>query len=176
MIKKVNGHTPQFGRNCFLADNAVVVGDVVMGDECSVWFGAVVRGDVHYIRVGDRVNIQDGVVIHGTHRKAATNIGNDVTIGHNAIVHGCTIGDNVLLGMGSIVMDGCVVETGAIVAAGAVLPQGTRVESGTVYAGVPAKKIKEMDPELLQQKTASSAASYLTYAQWYRQGEEGDEG
>ena len=139
-----------------------------MGDECSVWFNAVVRGDVHYIKMGNRVNVQDGAVIHATYQKAPTNIGNNVSIGHNALVHGCTIHDNVLIGMGAIVMDGCVVESGSIIAAGAVLLEGTHVPSGSIYAGVPAKKVKEVSEELVKGQIDRIAESYVMYAGWYR--------
>jgi carbonic anhydrase/acetyltransferase-like protein (isoleucine patch superfamily) len=141
-ILPVQGHTPNIPDSCFLAPTATVVGDVQMGEECSVWFNAVVRGDVHFIRMGDRVNVQDNAVIHCTYQKFPTTIGNNVSIGHNAIVHGCTLHDNVLVGMGSIVMDGCVVESNSIIAAGAVLTAGTHVPSGSIFAGIPAKKSK----------------------------------
>ena len=144
IIKAINGILPQFGNNCYLADNAVIVGDVVMGDDCTVWFNAVVRGDVHYIRIGNRVNIQDGAVIHCTYQKAFTTIGNNVSIGHGAIVHGCTLEDNVVVGMGAIVMDHAVVEKNSLIAAGSVVLENTRVESGSIYAGVPAKKVKAL--------------------------------
>ncbi|MBN2175039.1 MAG: gamma carbonic anhydrase family protein [Bacteroidales bacterium] len=169
LIKKVNGISPTFGRNCFLADNATITGDVVMGDDCSVWFNAVVRGDVHYIRIGNKVNIQDGVIIHCTYKKAPVNIGNKVSIAHNAIIHGCTIQDNVLIGMGSILMDNVVVESNSIIAAGALVSKGTVVESGSVYAGVPAKKIKSVDVELLEGEINRIADSYCMYASWYKE-------
>ena len=139
IINPVNGIAPNIGKDCFIAENATIVGEVSMGDQCSVWFNAVIRGDVHYIKIGDKVNIQDGAVIHATYQKSPTNIGNNVSIGHNAIVHGCTIHDNVLIGMGSIIMDDCVVESNSIIAAGAVVTKNTRVESGSIYAGIPAK-------------------------------------
>lgn len=167
LIKKVKGVTPSIGKNCFLADNATITGDVVMGDHCSVWFNAVVRGDVHAIRIGNKVNIQDGVIIHCTYQKAPTTIGNNVSIAHNAIVHGCTIHDNVLVGMGSIIMDHVVVESNSIIAAGAVVSKGTVVESGSVYAGVPAKKIKTVDTELIEGEINRIANSYNMYASWY---------
>ena len=167
LIKKVKGVTPSIGKNCFLADNATITGDVVMGDHCSVWFNAVVRGDVHAIRIGKKVNIQDGVIIHCTYQKAPTTIGNNVSIAHNAIVHGCTIHDNVLVGMGSIIMDNVVVESNSIIAAGAVVSKGTVVESGSVYAGVPAKKIKTVDTELIEGEINRIANSYNMYASWY---------
>ena len=140
-----------------------------MGRDCSVWFHAVVRGDVQSIRIGDRVNIQDGAVIHATFERTPTTIGNRVSIGHNAIVHGCTIQDNVLIGMGSIVMDDCVVESNSIIAAGAVLPQGTHVPSGTIYGGVPAKKIKDISTELLEGEIERIADNYTIYAGWFRE-------
>ncbi|MBT8205873.1 MAG: gamma carbonic anhydrase family protein [Eudoraea sp.] len=167
MIKPLNGKTPQLGKNCFLAENAVIVGDVVMGDECSIWYNAVIRGDVHYIRMGNRVNVQDGAVIHCTYKKAPTNIGNNVSIAHGAIVHGCTIHDNVLVGMGSIIMDDCVVESNCIIAAGAVVTKGTRVPSGSVFAGMPARKIKDIDPELSEGEIKRIAGAYVKYASWY---------
>ncbi|MEZ5084618.1 MAG: gamma carbonic anhydrase family protein [Bacteroidales bacterium] len=167
LIKSVKGISPVFGKNCFLADNATITGDVVMGDDCSVWFNAVVRGDVHAIRIGNKVNIQDGVVVHCTYQKASTTIGNNVSIAHNAIVHGCTIHDNVLVGMGSILMDHVVVESNSIIAAGAVVSKGTIVESGSVYAGVPAKKIKSVDTALLEGEINRIADSYNMYAGWY---------
>ena len=168
IIKKINGKEPQFGDNCFLAENAVIVGDVQMGNDCSVWFNAVIRGDVHYIKMGNKVNVQDGAVIHCTYQKSPTTIGNSVSIGHNAIVHGCTIHDNVLIGMGSIVMDDCVVESNSIIAAGAVLTQNTRVESGTIYAGVPAKKVKDISPELTKDQIERIANNYVKYSSWYK--------
>jgi carbonic anhydrase/acetyltransferase-like protein (isoleucine patch superfamily) len=168
LIKSVRGIEPKMGNDCYLAENATVVGDVVMGDECSVWFNAVIRGDVNSIVMGNRVNIQDGAVIHCTYQKAATTIGNNVSIGHNALVHGCTIHDNVLIGMGSIVMDNCVIESNSIVAAGAVLLEGTRVESGSVYAGVPAKKVKELSKELFEGEVQRIANNYVMYASWFK--------
>ncbi len=168
IIKELNGNIPKFGEECFLADNAVIVGDVVMGDQCSVWYSAVIRGDVNYVRMGNKVNIQDGAVVHGTYQKYSTNLGSNVTVGHNAIIHGCTIHDNVLIGMGAIVMDGCVVESNSIVAAGAVVTQGTHIEAGTIYAGVPAKKIKDINQELISGKIERMANSYITYSGWYK--------
>lgn len=168
LIQEVLGKTPAFGKECFFAPNAVLVGDVVLGDHCSVWYHAVIRGDVHYIRIGNRVNIQDGAVVHATYKKSPTNIGNNVSIGHNALVHGCTVHDNVLIGMGAIIMDDCVVESNSIIAAGAVLTKGTRVESGSVYAGMPAKKIKDIDQQLLSGEIERIAESYLMYSGWYR--------
>ena len=168
LIKSVRGKHPSIGEDCFIAENATIVGEVEIGDRCSVWFNAVIRGDVHYIQIGDEVNIQDGAVIHCTYQKAPTTIGNRVSIGHNAIVHGCTLHDNVLIGMGSIVMDGCVVESGSIIGAGAVLTQGTRVEAGSVYAGVPARKVKNMSPELTKGELERIAQNYLMYSSWFK--------
>lgn len=169
LIKPVNGINPQFGADCYLAENATVVGDVVMGDQCSVWFGTVIRGDVHYIRMGNKVNVQDNATIHATYQKHPTNIGDNVSIGHNAIVHGCTIKNNVLIGMGAIIMDDCVVESNSIIAAGAVLLEGTHVASGSVYAGVPAKKVKEITPELLEGQIDRIANAYIKYSGWYKE-------
>ena len=168
LIKEVNDKIPEFGEGCFLADNATIVGDVVMGDKCSVWFNAVVRGDVHYIRIGHHVNIQDGVVVHCTYKKAPVNIGNYVSIAHNAIVHGCTIHDNVLIGMGAIIMDDAIIESNSIIAAGALVTKGTKVESGSVYAGVPAKKIKTINKDLSEGEIQRIANSYNMYASWYK--------
>jgi carbonic anhydrase/acetyltransferase-like protein (isoleucine patch superfamily) len=168
LIKSVRGIEPKMGKDCYLAENATVLGDVVMGDECSVWFNAVIRGDVNSIVMGNRVNVQDGAVIHCTYQKAATTIGNNVSIGHNALVHGCTVHDNVLIGMGSIVMDNCVIESNSIIAAGAVLLEGTHVESGSVYAGVPAKKVKELSKELFEGEVQRIANNYVMYASWFK--------
>ncbi len=174
LIKTVNGIHPKMGNDCFFADNATIVGDVVMGDQCSIWFGAVVRGDVNSIRIGNKVNIQDNATIHATFEKHATTIGNNVSIAHNAIVHGCTLKDNVLVGMGAIIMDGCVVESNSLIAAGAVVMEGTHVESGSVYGGIPAKKIKEITPELLQGQIERIANAYIKYAGWYKNDEIGN--
>ena len=168
LIKSVNRVSPVFGEDCYFAENATIVGNVSMGNQCSVWFNAVVRGDVNSITMGNKVNIQDGAVIHCTYQKAATTIGNNVSIGHNALVHGCTIHDNVLIGMGSIVMDNCVVESNSIIAAGAVLLEGTHVESGSVYAGVPAKKVKQMSKELFEGEVQRIANNYVMYASWFK--------
>jgi carbonic anhydrase/acetyltransferase-like protein (isoleucine patch superfamily) len=169
LILPVEGKSPKFGNNCFIAENATIVGDVTSGDECSFWFNAVVRGDVHFIKLGNKVNVQDGAVIHCTYQKAPTIIGNNVSIGHRALVHGCTIHDNVLIGMGSIVMDGCVVESNSIIAAGAVLLEGTHVASGSVYAGVPAKKVKEVSKELFEGEIQRIANNYIMYSSWFKQ-------
>ena len=169
ILKTVLGKTPQWGEDCYFAETSTVIGDVVMGDQCSVWFNAVIRGDVHYIRLGNKVNVQDGVVIHATYKKSPTEIGNNVSIGHNALVHGCKVHDNVLIGMGAILMDDCVVNSNCIIAAGAVLTKGTIVESGSVYAGTPAKKIKDIDPSLLTGEVERIADSYIKYAGWYKE-------
>ena len=167
LIKPVKGISPKFGSNCYLAENSTIVGDVVMGDDCSVWFNAVLRGDVHYIRMGNKVNVQDGAIIHCTYQKAPTNIGNNVSIGHRALVHGCTLHDNVLIGMGAIVMDHCVVGSNSIIAAGAVLLENTIVEAGSVWAGVPAKKVKDINPELQKGEIERIANNYVMYAGWF---------
>lgn len=168
LILSVNGIKPKFGKECFLAENATVTGDVVMGDQCSVWFNAVIRGDVHFIRMGDKVNIQDGAIIHCTFKKYPTHIGNNVSVGHNAIVHGCTVKDNVLIGMGAIIMDNCVIESNTIIAAGAVVTQNTHVESGCIYAGVPAKKVKEISQNQITGEIERIVNNYITYASWYK--------
>ena len=169
LIKACRGFEPQIGPDCFLAENATVVGDVQMGEQCSVWFSAVVRGDVNSIRMGNKVNIQDGAVLHCTYEKTKLHIGNNVSIGHNALVHGCTIEDNVLIGMGSIVMDNCYIEANSIVAAGAVLTEGTRVESWSIYAGIPAKKIKTLSPELFAGEVQRIANNYVLYSSWFKE-------
>ena len=168
LIKSVKGKAPVFGNNCFLADNATVVGEVVMGNDCSVWFNAVIRGDVNSITIGNRVNIQDGAIVHCTYEKAKTIIGNNVSIGHNAIVHGCTLQDNVLVGMGAIIMDHAVIEKNSIIAAGAVVLENTRVESGTIYGGMPARKLKDLDPQQLKVLIERTASNYIMYADWFR--------
>ncbi len=168
IIKKLRGKIPKFGKNCFLAENATIIGDVEMGDDCSIWFGAVLRGDVHYIKLGNNVNVQDNATIHATYKKSPTNIGNHVSIAHNAVVHGCTIFDHVLIGMGAIVLDDAVIESNSIIAAGAVVTKGTVVKAGSIYAGSPAKKIKDVKPELLEGEIHRIANSYAMYASWYR--------
>jgi carbonic anhydrase/acetyltransferase-like protein (isoleucine patch superfamily) len=169
LIKPVNGKAPQFGENCYLADNATIIGDVKMGDQCSVWFQAVVRGDVHSIRMGNKVNIQDGAIIHCTYQKAPTQIGNNVSIGHRAIVHGCTLHDNVLVGMGAIVMDHAVVESNVLIAAGAVVLENSRLESGHIYAGVPAKKVKSLSEETFNDTVKRIADNYVMYSGWFQE-------
>jgi carbonic anhydrase/acetyltransferase-like protein (isoleucine patch superfamily) len=168
LIKPVNGVSPKFGKNCYLAENATVVGDVEMGDDCSIWFNAVVRGDVNSIKMGNKVNIQDGAVIHCTYQKTKTELGNNVSVGHNAIVHGCKIHDNVLIGMGAIVMDNCEIGSNTIIAAGSVVLERTKVEPGCIYAGVPAKKIKDISQELISGEIERIANNYLMYSGWFK--------
>lgn len=167
LIKTVKGIRPNIGKRCFMAENATIAGDVVIGNDCSIWFNAVVRGDVHYIRIGRNVNIQDGVIIHCTYRQAPVNIGNNVSIAHNAIIHGCTIRDNVLVGMGAILMDHVEVQSNSIIAAGALVTKGTVVEEGSVYAGTPARKIKSIDKNLSEGEILRIANSYTMYARWH---------
>jgi len=169
LVKSIKGVSPKWGENCYLAENATIIGDVTMGNDCSLWFNAVVRGDVHYIKMGNKVNVQDGAIIHCTYKKFATEIGNNVSIGHNAMVHGCTIHDNVLIGMGSIVMDNCVVHSNSIIAAGAVVLENTVVESGSIYAGVPARKVKSLNEEQSQRLIEGIANNYVEYASWYKE-------
>lgn len=171
IIKAVNGKSPEIPSDCYLAENATIVGDVVIGKECSVWFNAVIRGDVHSITIGNKVNIQDGAVIHCTYKKHPTIIGNNVSIGHNAIVHGCTLHDNVLIGMGAIVMDGCIIESNSIVAAGSVVTQNTVVESGTIYAGIPAKKVKELNKSDFAGEIERISNNYVMYSSWFKNDE-----
>jgi carbonic anhydrase/acetyltransferase-like protein (isoleucine patch superfamily) len=168
LILTCRDHTPIFGEDCWMAPNATIVGDVQMGDQCSVWFNAVVRGDVNSIRIGNRVNVQDGAVLHCTYEKTKLNIGNNVSIGHNALVHGCQIADNVLVGMGAIVMDNCKIDSNCIVAAGAVVLEGTHVEAWSVYAGVPAKKVKTLSPELFEGEVLRIANNYVKYSGWFK--------
>ncbi|HTE08893.1 MAG TPA: gamma carbonic anhydrase family protein [Flavitalea sp.] len=167
LILPVLGISPIFGKNCFLAPNATIVGDVIMGDDCSIWFNAVVRGDVNSIRLGKKVNVQDGAVIHCTFEKSRAIIGDNVSIGHNAIVHGCTIHNDVLIGMGAIVMDNAEIGSNTIIAAGAVVLEGTRVEPGTIYAGIPAKKVKDVSQELIKGEINRIAENYVKYAGWF---------
>src|SRR5207342_550563 len=166
VILPVENKFPQFGDNCFLAPNSTIVGDVEMGDDCSVWFNTVVRGDVNFIRMGNKVNVQDGACIHCTYKRFGTTIGNNVSIGHNAIVHGCTVHDNVLIGMGAIVMDHCDVHSNSIIAAGSVVLEGTTIEEGTIYAGVPAKKVKDISKELINGEINRIANNYIKYSSW----------
>ena len=167
IIKTVRGFTPKFGSNCFIAENAVVVGEVTMGNNCTVWFNAVVRGDVHSITIGDNTNVQDGAIIHCTYQKAKTVIGSNVSIAHNAIVHGCTVEDNVLIGMGAIIMDGAVIGSNSVIAAGAIILPGTRVEPGSMYAGNPAKRMKDISDEM-KEVIQRTARNYPMYAEWFK--------
>ncbi|MXN91262.1 gamma carbonic anhydrase family protein [Flavobacterium sp. Sd200] len=169
VIKEVRGKYPQIPEDCFVAENATIVGDVSLGAQCSIWYNAVLRGDVHYIKIGNKVNIQDGAVIHCTYQKHPTTIGNNVSVGHNAIVHGCTIHDNVLVGMGAIIMDNCVVESNCIIAAGAVVTQNTVVESGTIYAGVPAKKVKDINASDFAGEIERISNNYVMYSSWVKE-------
>jgi carbonic anhydrase/acetyltransferase-like protein (isoleucine patch superfamily) len=168
VILPVEDKHPVFGTNCFIAPNATVVGDVIIGNDCSIWFNTVVRGDVNFIRIGNKVNIQDGACIHCTYQKVGTAIGNNVSIGHNAIVHGCIVHDNVLIGMGAIVMDEAIVHSNTIIAAGAVVLEGTICEAGSIYAGIPAKKIKNISEELIHGEIDRIADNYVRYANWFR--------
>src|SRR6478609_5502003 len=169
LIKSLNGKTPQIPEDCYISENATIIGDVSFGDSCSIWFNAVVRGDVNFIKVGNKVNIQDGAVIHCTYNKHPTIIGNNVSIGHNAIVHGCTIHDNVLIGMGAIVMDNCVIESNSIIAAGAVVTQNTVVPAGTIFAGAPAKKVKDIDQSDFAGEIERISNNYVMYSGWYKE-------
>jgi carbonic anhydrase/acetyltransferase-like protein (isoleucine patch superfamily) len=168
LIKSVNGHTPNIPEDCYVAENATIVGQVTFGSQCSVWFNAVVRGDVNFITIGNKVNVQDGAIIHCTYQKHPTIIGNNVSIGHNAIVHGCTLHDNVLIGMGAIIMDGCVISSNSIIAAGAVVTQNTVVESGVIYAGVPAKKVKDLDQSDFAGEIQRISNNYVMYSGWLK--------
>ena len=168
LILSIKGVFPKLGENCFIAPNATIIGDVVMGNECSVWFNAVIRGDVNSIRIGNKVNIQDGAVLHCTYQKTKLNLGNNVSVGHNAIVHGCDVKDNVLIGMGAIIMDNCVIGSNTIIAAGSVLKEGTLVPSGCIYAGVPAKKVKDISEELIEGEINRIANNYLMYSDWFK--------
>lgn len=168
LVKEVRGKTPVIGENCYLAENATIIGDVNMGKNCSIWFSAVIRGDVHYIKMGNNVNVQDNATIHATFEKCPTNIGNNVSIAHNAVVHGCTINDNVLIGIGAIIMDDAVIESNVIIAPGAVVTKNTVVKSGSVYAGIPAKKIQDLDPKHLEGEINRIANNYQKYSSWYK--------
>ena len=169
ILKTLNNKTPQYGSNCFFAETSVLIGDISMGNDCSIWYSAVLRGDVNYIKIGNKVNIQDGAVIHGTYQKHPTNIGNNVSIAHNATVHGCTIHDNVLVGMNAVILDNVTIHPNSIIAAGAVVTKNTIVKSGSIYAGVPAKKVKDISQELVSGEIERIAESYLMYAGWYKE-------
>lgn len=166
-IYEIKGVKPTWGKNCFIAPNAALAGDIIMGDDCSIWFNAVLRGDVNFIRLGNKVNVQDGAVIHCTYQRTSTLVGNNVSIGHNAIVHGCVIEDDVLVGMGAIIMDNAHIGSNSIIAAGAVVLENTIVEPGTIYAGVPAKKVKDIPETLIKGEIERIANNYLMYASWY---------
>ena len=168
LIKEVRGFIPQIGENTFLADNATIIGDVVMGRDCSIWFNAVLRGDVNSIRMGNRVNIQDGSVLHTLYQKSTIEIGDDVSVGHNVVIHGAKIENGALIGMGSVILDQAVIGEGAIVAAGSVVLSGTHVEPGSIYAGVPAKFLKKVDPEQAKEMNQKIARNYLMYSSWYK--------
>ena len=167
IIKSLRGFTPAYGKNCYFADNAAIIGDVVLGDDCSVWFNAVLRGDVNSIRIGNKVNIQDGAVLHTLYQKSVCEIGDNVSIGHNVVVHGAKICDNVLLGIGSIILDHAIVGENSIIAAGSVVLAGTIVEPGSLYAGTPAKKVKDVSPEQTREMIDKIANNYIMYASWY---------
>jgi len=169
LIKSVRGFTPQIGENTFLADNATVIGDVIIGNNCSIWFNAVLRGDVNSIRIGNRVNIQDGSVIHTLYEKSVTEIGDDVSIGHNVVIHGAKIEDGALIGMGAIILDHAVIGEGSIIAAGAVVLSNTIVEPGSIYAGIPAKFVKKVDSEQSKEMNQKIARNYLMYSEWYKE-------
>lgn len=168
LVLTVNDKHPNFGDNIYLAENCTVVGDVTTGADCSIWFNAVVRGDVHFIKMGNKVNVQDGAIIHCTYQKAPTTIGNNVSIGHRAIVHGCTVHDNVLIGMGAIVMDHAVIGENSIIAAGAIVLENTIVEPGSIYAGIPAKKVKDVNPEKFKDLIERIGNNYVMYAGWFK--------
>ena len=169
LIKSVRGFTPKIGKDTFLADNCSIIGDVVIGDECSIWFNAVLRGDVNSIRIGDRVNIQDGSVLHTLYQKSTIEIGNDVSIGHNVVIHGATVKDGALIGMNATILDHAVVGEGAIVAAGSVVLSNTRIEPGSIYAGIPAKFVKKVEPEQAKEINQKIAKNYLMYSSWYKE-------
>ncbi len=168
IIKTVRGFTPEYGKDCFFADNAAIIGDVIMGDACSVWFGAVLRGDVNSIRIGNKVNIQDNATLHTLYQKSITVLGDNVSIGHNAVIHGAEIKNNVLVGMGAIILDHAVIGENTIIAAGALVKTGTIVEPNSVYAGVPARKVKEIEPRQTQEMINKIANNYSMYASWYK--------
>ena len=168
LIKSILGKRPLWGKDCFFADNATLIGDIVIGDFCSIWFNTVIRGDVNKIRIGNNVNIQDGSVIHATYKKSSTSVGNYVSVGHNAIIHGCTIDDFVLIGMGSIVMDNAKISSNTIIAAGSVILENTVVEPNSIYGGTPAKKIKEINESKSKKEIERIAKNYLIYSSWYK--------
>lgn len=167
LIRPLRGITPRVGKNCFLAETAVIIGDVAVGDDCSIWYGAVLRGDVNSIAIGNRVNIQDGAVLHTLYRRSKVIVGNDVSVGHNAIIHGAVVGSSVLVGMGATLLDNAVIPDNTIVAAGALVLSNAQLEPYSVYAGVPAKKVKSLSPEEVQQMIVKNAEGYLMYKEWY---------
>lgn len=169
LIKSLNGKTPKIGKNCFLADNATIIGDVEIGDNCSLWFNTVVRGDVNYIKIGNNTNIQDGAIVHATYKKSPTNVGENVIVAHGAILHGCTIHDNVMIGMNAVILDDVEILSDTIIAAGSVVTRGTKVEGASVYAGIPAKKIKSISKELMDGELHRIAQAYALYASWYKE-------
>ncbi|MFA6127431.1 MAG: gamma carbonic anhydrase family protein [Bacteroidales bacterium] len=169
LVKSLRGFTPRFGTNCYLAETSVIIGDVIVGNDCSIWFGAILRGDVNSIRIGDKVNIQDGAVLHTLYQKSVVEIGNSVTIGHNAVIHGAKIHDRVLIGIGAIILDHAVIGENSIIAAGALVKDSTIVEPNSIYAGVPAVKVKEIDPAQTREMIDKIASNYLFYAGWYRE-------
>ncbi len=167
LIRPLNGITPQTGKNCFLAETAVLIGDVTLGDDCSIWYGTILRGDVNPIRIGNRVNIQDGAVLHTLHKRSVVEIGDNVSVGHNATVHGAQVEHDCLIGMGSTLLDGAVIHTGTIIAAGALVLSNQECEPGSVYAGVPARKVKSLTPDEQHRMIHLNAEHYLMYASWY---------
>lgn len=169
LIKEVRGFTPEIGENTYLADNATIIGDVVIGRDCSIWFGAILRGDVNSIRIGNRVNVQDGSVLHTLYQKSTIEIGDDVSIGHNVVIHGAKINDGALIGMGAVILDDAVIGEGAIIAAGSVVLSKTIVEPGSIYAGTPAKFVKKVDPEQAKEINQKIAKNYLMYSSWYKE-------
>lgn len=168
LIKTVRGFTPDIGENCYIAETSVIIGDVVAGDDCSFWFNVIIRGDVNSIRIGNKVNIQDGAVLHTLYQRSVIEIGNNVTVGHNAVIHGAKIHDNVLIGIGAIILDHAVIGENSIIAAGSVILTGTIVEPGSIYAGVPAKRVKDIDPQQTAEMINRIAEDYVMYASWYK--------
>lgn len=168
IIKSVRGYTPKYGKDCFFAENAVVVGDVIMGNTCSIWFSAVLRGDVNSIRIGNNVNIQDNATLHTLYQKSTIEIGDNVSVGHNAVIHGAKINNNVLVGIGAIILDHVEIGENSIIAAGAMVKSGTKVEANSIYAGVPAKKVKDIEPEQTKEMINKIADNYSMYASWYK--------
>ena len=169
LIKSVRGFTPQYGKNCYFADNATIIGDVIMGDDCSVWFNTVLRGDVNPIRIGNKVNIQDGSILHTLYKKSVVEIGDNVSVGHNAVIHGAKIGSNTLIGIGAIILDHAVIGENSIIAAGSVVLDSAKVEPGSIYAGIPARKIKDVEPEQAKEMIEKIAENYLFYSDWYKE-------